>query len=194
MEGRQGAGGGAGLGEAGKTNSPSSEPSCAWAVLPAGGGPTRWLQLEKQCLVMQSHGHLPAEGGQDVYPHGRGSMQAAGRQLELPRHAGCSHSAGRCSLTLPGSTPGWFWGGQPNAGARPEHPVQHPSLSPGVDGRWGWLCARLPRVLRAGSLHMQLPGPPRSEMQLGKCEKELRGQILPVCVGWGGLWVPGITP
>jgi len=65
----------------------------------------------------------------------------------------------------------------------------------------GWMgagagSAHLPRVLGAGSLHVQLPGPPRSEMQLGKCKrkKELRGQILPVCVGWGGLWVPGITP
>lgn len=74
--------------------------------------------------------------------------------------------------------------------------VQHPSRSPEVDGRWGWLCAPLPQVLRAGSLHVQLPGPPRSEMQLGKCKrkKELRGQILPLSVGWGGLWIPGIKP
>lgn len=108
--------------------------------------------------------------------HPRGLQEAAaGSCPGTPGAFGagrCSQTAPRCLALPPGGNRGWIWGGQPNAGACPERPVHRPSRGSaagrdgaGVGGCRRWLRARLPRVLGAGSLHVQLPGPPRSERQ-----------------------------
>lgn len=130
----------------------------------------------------QSRGHLPGVSNQAVCPpHPRASsthegcrrrLQAAARARRVLSEQGVAPRQRPAASPSPGCNRGWIWGGRPNAGACPEHPLHRPSRGSG-EGRDGagvggcrcWLRARLPRVLGAGSVHVQLPGPPRSERQ-----------------------------
>lgn len=156
---------------------PSGSRRAALRLSNGKGGSAQQALLEKHCPTQRARakpaGTLPSRASS---PHGR-RTRAGGRQQAAGSCPGTSgqpgaFGAGRWSqaaprsLAFPGSIPGRVLGGQPAAGALPQHPAEHPLPLPrghgdgagteescletrGAGGCWHWLCSHLPQRLGA---------------------------------------------